>query len=101
MKWIFLQILISSFVESSHIRLLAFSPVGIADCSVKIDESFEKQCEQVTENLFVVEWNPKLYKDGVHHVIVTVADKLNRQKRVKTGLSFYLIESNPLKLPSF
>lgn len=71
-----------SFSESTHIRILAFSPAGISSCSVKIDKDFKEMCQQVNENLFVVAWNPEHYREGLHHITATVVDKSNRRNEV-------------------
>lgn len=68
--------------ESTHIRILAFSPVGISSCTVKIGKDFNANCKQVNDNLFVVPWSPENYREGLHHMTVTVVDKSNRQNEV-------------------
>lgn len=36
-------------------------------------------CQHVNESLFVVPWDPKHYREGLHHITVTVVDKSNRR----------------------
>lgn len=59
-----------------------FSPVNISSCNVKIDKDFSEHCNQVDDNLFVVAWNPKRYREGLHSITVTVVDKNNRKNEV-------------------
>lgn len=70
-------------IESTHIRILAFSPSGIRSCSVKIGSEFKENCKQVkNSNLFVVQWNPKRFEDGLHSINVTVVDNDGRENEV-------------------
>lgn len=39
-------------------------------------------CQHVNESLFVVSWDPKNYREGLHHITVTVVDKSNRRNEV-------------------
>lgn len=68
--------------ESTHIRILAFSPVGIKTCAVKIGDDFNEYCKKVNENFFVVPWNPQLYRKGLQSITVTVTDHYGRVKEV-------------------
>lgn len=70
------------FIDSTHIRILAFSPAGIKSCSVKIDNDFNENCVQVNKNFFVVPWNPKAFQDGWHSITVHVVDNDGRENEV-------------------
>lgn len=59
---------------------------------MKIDKDFKEICQQVNENLFVVPWNPERYREGLHHITVTVVDKSNRRNEV--AQSFRLDEKH-------
>lgn len=69
-------------LESTHIRILAFSPSGIKRCWVNIDNTFASICKQINENLFVIEWDPKRYKDGLHYITANVVDNDDQENRV-------------------
>lgn len=68
--------------ESTHIRILAFSPSGIKSCTVDIGDSLKENCKQINDNFFVVPWDPKLYHNGLYYITVTVVDKDDREKQV-------------------
>lgn len=70
------------FQESTHIRILAFSPAGIKSCTVQIGNDFKEVCKQVNGNFFVVPWNTKRYQNGLYYITVTVADNLDRVNQV-------------------
>lgn len=76
------MILAIIFIGSTHIRILAFSPSGILNCTVQIDNQYFDQCKNVTETLFVLPWNPQLYADGVHTITVIVYDQSGRVNKV-------------------
>ncbi|XP_031628845.1 transmembrane protein 62-like [Contarinia nasturtii] len=69
-------------IESTHIRIMAFSPSGIKNCQIIIDNEFGKSCKQVNDNLFVVEWDPLRYQDGLHYISAIVVDNDDREQRV-------------------
>ena len=68
--------------DSTHIRILAFSPSGIKNCIVEIGTEFNETCKQINENFFVAPWDPKRYKNGLYVLTVTVIDKKGRENRV-------------------
>lgn len=70
------------FAESSHIRILAFSPDGIANCSVSINYQAAMQCVKAADNLYVVKWDPNEYKSGSHFISVRIIDGLGRDAEV-------------------
>ncbi|XP_058450180.1 transmembrane protein 62-like [Malaya genurostris] len=61
-------------LESSHIRLLAFSPAKISECQVKVDQQEWIDCTRVSKELFVVPWMPSRYDQGMHQLSVFVRD---------------------------
>lgn len=74
-------------LESTHIRILAFSNAPIVECHVRIDKSgssaentFQSQCAESGEakNLFVAEWDPRNYRSGSHRIEVVVRDAAGR-----------------------
>lgn len=56
--------------------------MGISSCTVKIGKDFNENCKQVNDNLFVVPWSPEHYREGLHHMTVTVVDKSDRKNEV-------------------
>lgn len=75
-------------LESTHIRILAFSPSGILNCSVEINNVYLGQCQKATDYLFVLKWDPKSYKDEIHTIAVTVFDQSGRMNKVSNTLTF-------------
>lgn len=71
-------------LESTHIRLLTFSPDPIEQCSVTIDGESLGECEQVSTNFFVKKWDPKKYSSNYHTIEVTVKDKAGRENKVNS-----------------
>lgn len=64
--------------ESTHIRMLIFSPKQIQKIEIHIDdEKLDNPFSQITEHLFVVEWDPKKYISGVHNISVYAFDGEN------------------------
>lgn len=77
--------------ESTHIRILAFSPDGITNCSVSINYQPVIYCTKASDNLFVVKWDPNLYKTGSHVITVRVIDGVGRDAEV-----IYLLKDRSL-----
>lgn len=72
------------FIESTHIRILAFSPAGMRRCDVSIGKYFKGQAEQTNDNLFVVRWHPRKYRNGLHKINVICSDKHGREEEVNS-----------------
>lgn len=70
-------------LESTHIRLLVFSPGKITECQVKIDAGSWKDCKRASRELFVVPWEPSQYKRGLHKLFVYVLDEDGRSRVVE------------------
>lgn len=73
---------IRSIIESTHIRVLAFSTVPIKSVSVKLDEEKWIQGIHVEGPLYTVRWNASKYSKGIHNVRTRVVDEQNREKEV-------------------
>ncbi|XP_055598866.1 transmembrane protein 62-like [Uranotaenia lowii] len=69
--------------ESSHIRLLAFSPAKISECQVKVNQEEWVDCKQTGRELFVVPWNPSRYSMGIHRISVFVRDEDGRYRVIE------------------
>lgn len=85
-------------LNSSHIRLLVFTPSNITYCGVKIENGDWNTCIGINENLFVVPWTPKNYKYGIHYLTVKVKTLDGKVKQIRqpfsldgTKLSFNLL----------
>ena len=65
---------IENILQSSSIRVLAFSPVGIKSVSVKVNNEDWKTCKLTSENLYTVEWSPDDYESRVNTLRVEVVD---------------------------
>jgi hypothetical protein len=74
--------------DSTHIRLLIWSPAPITECKLRIDndDSWQK-CERIDGPLFVAEWSSKMYKHGIHKLEVRVADAVRRVKVIEQQFS--------------
>lgn len=68
--------------ESTHIRLLGFSPDGIVNCTVSLNNGAPILCTRVNDNLFVVKWDPSVYKSGSHVIKARMVDGLGRENEV-------------------
>ncbi|XP_063982215.1 transmembrane protein 62-like [Diachasmimorpha longicaudata] len=73
---------IKSIVESTHVRVLAFSTVPIKSVSIRINEEGWVQCRKVEGPLYVTRWNASRYLNGIHTIRTKVVDELNREKEV-------------------
>ncbi|XP_011313313.1 transmembrane protein 62 [Fopius arisanus] len=73
---------IKSIIESTHMRILAFSTVPIKAVSVRIDDEKWVQCRKVEGSLYVATWNASRYLKGIHSIKTRVVDELNRKKEV-------------------
>ncbi|XP_059613492.1 transmembrane protein 62-like [Phlebotomus argentipes] len=74
-------------VESTHIRLLAFSVAPIVECRIRVDSEPFGVCDRAGEGVFVAKWEPVRYRDGLHHVEVLVKDADGREKSVRQAFS--------------
>ncbi|XP_039431982.1 transmembrane protein 62-like [Culex pipiens pallens] len=70
-------------LDSSHIRLLAFSPAKISECQVKVDREEWVDCRRVSNELFVVRWEPRKFSYGVHKLSVFIRDEDGRYRVVE------------------
>lgn len=77
---------LSVALESTHIRILAFSNAPITECHVRIYKhtstiiTFQSQCaeSEKAKNLFVAAWDPQKYRQGGHRIEVTIKDEAGR-----------------------
>ncbi|XP_065078386.1 transmembrane protein 62-like isoform X2 [Ochlerotatus camptorhynchus] len=69
--------------ESSHIRMLVFSPAKITECQVKVDQGEWIDCTKVSRELFVVPWTPERYARGLHKISVFIRDEDGRYRVVE------------------
>lgn len=51
-------------------RVLAFSISRIVQVKVKVNEDMWKTCQHVKGPLYVMQWDPRYYQVGIHHVSV-------------------------------
>ncbi|XP_043478345.1 transmembrane protein 62-like [Leptopilina heterotoma] len=78
---------LQSIVQSSHIRVLAFSLAPITKVEVKVNNDLWLQCRNVKGPLFVTRWNTSNYLIGVHNIQVRVADSDGRERTVTQSFS--------------
>lgn len=67
---------------------MIFSKVGIRSCTVKIGNDFNENCKQMNANLYVVPWDPTIYREGLHYMTVTVIDNDSRENQVVQPFRF-------------
>ncbi|XP_059485481.1 transmembrane protein 62-like [Neocloeon triangulifer] len=72
----------TSMLNSSHIRVLAFSTAAIKMVRVRINNGEWGVCKNVNGSLYVFKWNATRFKKGIHHLTVEVEDELGRSKTV-------------------
>ncbi|EAT47735.1 AAEL001191-PA [Aedes aegypti] len=70
-------------LESTHIRLLAFSPAKITECQVKVDHGEWIDCTRISRELFVVPWSPEKYERGLHKISAFIRDEEGRHRVVE------------------
>ena len=68
--------------SSTHIRIVAYSLDKINTCRLRIDLEDFQNCQQVTENFFVVKWEPDNYNSGKHVIELLVGDDEGRSQVV-------------------
>ncbi|GAB0096777.1 Neurotransmitter-gated ion-channel ligand-binding domain [Sergentomyia squamirostris] len=73
--------------ESTHIRMLAFSLAPIVECRIRINSEPFTTCDKVTDALFVKNWNPSRYYQGLHHLKVVVKDEEGRIRSIIQSFS--------------
>lgn len=67
---------VSSIANSTHIRILAFSPAPIEIVQLTLDNGdFWETCDNVDGPLYVTKWDPKLYSTGLHTLRVRYFSK--------------------------
>lgn len=74
--------------DSTHIRILAFSPAPIVACSVRVDEQDWQDCISINGQLFVVKWHPNRdYSHGLHKLEVRIRDRAGRLRQLNQPFS--------------
>lgn len=86
--------------QSTHIRILIFSPDNIKQVSIKIDgHQLEDKPFHVSGPLYACKWNPLLYSEGIHKLWLEVVTETNTKMltipfSIDDHLSYYSIISN-------
>ncbi|POI34367.1 hypothetical protein CIB84_001880, partial [Bambusicola thoracicus] len=80
---------------STHIRILAFSPVAITSVTVYIDGVHLGNAHQASGPLYVLKWSPQNYSEGTHQIDVTVQDASGRT--ISQRHIFSMEENHPLR----
>ena len=71
----------SRILNSTHVRFLVFSPFPIQQITVFIDNMMiDDAPRHVKGPLWVSRWNPEMYSEGMHKLIVEVQDKAGKVK---------------------
>lgn len=75
-------------LNSSHVRVLVWSPTQLKTVSARIDASNHwLQMRHVKGPLYVLEWNPKEYVLGLHSLEVMAIDADGRERKVEQPFS--------------
>uniref|UniRef100_A0A0A9YRK4 Transmembrane protein 62 n=1 Tax=Lygus hesperus TaxID=30085 RepID=A0A0A9YRK4_LYGHE len=76
-------------LNSTHVRILAFSANDVTTVKMKIDDGEWMSCEQHpnNKNLFIKEWNAHKFTNGFHMIHVTAIDQLGREKTISQRFS--------------
>ncbi|CAB3359311.1 Hypothetical predicted protein [Cloeon dipterum] len=77
----------ASMLNSSHIRVLAFSTAPITHVKVRINNGEWGACQNIKDALYILKWNATRYKKGIHHLTVEVEDELGRVKSLTQPFS--------------
>ncbi|XP_058792329.1 transmembrane protein 62-like [Phymastichus coffea] len=78
---------LQSIIDSTHIRILAFSISSIKTVKVRINHENWMDCKNVKGPLYVVRWDSLNYKTGIHNIQVTVTDSEGREKTITQAFS--------------
>ncbi|CAG4974087.1 unnamed protein product [Parnassius apollo] len=74
-------------LESSHIRILAFSDVNIDTVQISFDQINWMNCKLSEKPLYVCEWQPYVFESGVHYLHVLAMDEIGRKVIVEHPFS--------------
>ncbi|XP_014363617.2 transmembrane protein 62 isoform X1 [Papilio machaon] len=64
---------------STHVRILAFSDVNIDSVQISYDKINWSQCKLAETPLYVCQWQPDLFKSGLHNLYVMGTDEIGRK----------------------
>ena len=75
---------VQKIVNSSEIRILAWSPANITSVHVSIDHNQKHACTKhpTIPHLYVLAWQPSEYNADQHSITVTAQDEAGHQKSV-------------------
>lgn len=78
-----------AMLESSHVRVLIFSPSPVVNVSYSIDDGgeFPLHKSKDLKDLFVAPWNPKQLGSGFHFIQVKVVDSMGAERKVNRRFS--------------
>lgn len=79
---------IERIMNSTHIRVIAFSNVTITKVQISIDGGDKKDMKNSAGPLYVLDWNTQDYKQGLHSLRVFVADSEGKEQEFEQKFSF-------------
>ena len=87
--------------ESSHIRLLIFSPSTIAKCKLRINDEDWRECRRTGTKwpLFTAPWDPSKYSTGLHRLKVEAKDSTGSEESI--NIEFAVDGTRPEPASSF
>lgn len=68
---------------STYIRILAFSDVNVESVKISHDTVNWKTCRHTEGPLYVCNWDPYLFRTGIHNLYVTVTDEQGKKAIVE------------------
>ncbi|KAG7305922.1 hypothetical protein JYU34_008475 [Plutella xylostella] len=74
-------------LASTHVRILAFSDVNIKTVEISFEKVHWMACYNVEGPLYVAQWTPSLYKEGLHNMYVRVVDELDKEAFIEHPFS--------------
>ncbi|KAM3963689.1 LOW QUALITY PROTEIN: transmembrane protein 62 [Aphomia sociella] len=73
--------------HSTHVRILAFSDVDIVDVKISFDKISWMKCRHTEGPLYVCQWLPHLFTNGLHYLYIKVIDEIGKEAFVEHPFS--------------
>lgn len=84
---------LQSIIQSTHVRILAFSLSQIRSVHMQINYGPWKKCRHVKGPLYVAKWNATKYSTGLHYIQVSICSFDSDKVRIIIGKLFATGES--------
>lgn len=70
-------------MESSYVRIMAFSDQEIASVKMSFDNSSWVDCTHISGPLYVAKWKPALFNVGLHNLYINVVDVKKKESFIE------------------